>query len=45
MSPVAYRAHIVKEYPDTDKAQETVDILDFIEARCRALGVALEEQQ
>ena len=37
-----FRAHIAKEYPDTPKATETGDILDFIEARCRALGVALE---
>jgi hypothetical protein len=39
-----FRAHILDEYPDTDtdKARETGDILDFIEARCRSLGVALE---
>jgi hypothetical protein len=37
-----FRAHILAKYPDTDKATETGDILDFIEARCRALGVALE---
>ena len=37
-----FRAHILAEYPDTDKATETGDILDFIEARCRSLGVALE---
>jgi uncharacterized protein YjbI with pentapeptide repeats len=37
-----FRAHILAEYPDTDKARETGDILDFIEARCRSLGVALE---
>ena len=37
-----FRAHILDKYPDTDKATETGDILDFIEARCRSLGVALE---
>jgi uncharacterized protein YjbI with pentapeptide repeats len=37
-----FRAHILAEYPDTDKATVTGDILDFIEARCRSLGVALE---
>jgi uncharacterized protein YjbI with pentapeptide repeats len=37
-----FRAHILAEYPDTAKATETGDILDFIEARCRALDVALE---
>ena len=37
-----FRAHILAEYPDTGKARETGDILDFIEARCRSLGVALD---
>jgi hypothetical protein len=37
-----FRAHILAKYPGTDKATETGDILDFIEARCRALDVALE---
>ena len=40
-----YRAHIEVEYPGTDKARETSDILDFIEARCRSLGVALAAPQ
>ena len=31
-----FRAHILAEYPHTDKATETGDILDFIEARCRS---------
>jgi uncharacterized protein YjbI with pentapeptide repeats len=39
MSPEQYRAHIAAEYPDTDKARETADILDFIAARCRALRI------
>ena len=30
-----YRAHVAKEYPDTDKARETLDILNFFEARAR----------
>jgi len=40
-----FRAHIAKEYPGTPKATETGDILDFIEARCRAQSVALEPDQ
>lgn len=28
-----YRAHVDKEYPDTDKSKETLDILNFFEAR------------
>ena len=34
-----FRAHTDAEYPGTDKHRETNDILDFIEARARALGV------
>ena len=30
-----YRAHVAEEYPDTDKARETLDILNFFEARAR----------
>ena len=30
-----YRAHVAKHYPDTDKARETLDILNFFEARAR----------
>ena len=30
-----YRDHVAKEYPDTDKAQETLDILNFFEARAQ----------
>ena len=35
-----FRAHVASEYPDTDKAEETLAILDFIAARARALDVA-----
>jgi hypothetical protein len=28
-----YRAHVAKEYPDTDKARETLDILDYFERK------------
>jgi uncharacterized protein YjbI with pentapeptide repeats len=28
-----YRAHVAAEYPDTDKARETLDILDFFDGR------------
>ncbi|MCA6318747.1 pentapeptide repeat-containing protein, partial [Phenylobacterium sp.] len=28
-----YRAHVASEYPATDKARETLDILDFFERR------------
>jgi hypothetical protein len=31
-----YRAHVAAEYPDTDKARETLDILDFFERRAGA---------
>lgn len=41
-SVAEFRAHVADTYPDTPKAAETGDILDFIEARCRALGAALE---
>ena len=37
-----FRAHTEAEYPDTDKHRETNDILDFIEARAKALGVSVE---
>jgi hypothetical protein len=37
-----YRAHVAANYPDTDKAIETARILDYIEARARDLGIALE---
>ena len=31
-----YRAHVAAEYPDTDKARETLDILEFFERRAGA---------
>jgi len=37
-----FRAHADAEYPGTDKHRETNDILDFIEARAKALGVSVE---
>ena len=36
MTPDEYRAHVSAEYPDTDKARETLDIIDFIERRAVA---------
>ena len=38
MSVDEYRAHVAKEYPGTTKAAETLAILDFIEARFKAVG-------
>ena len=35
-----FRAHVADEYPGTPKAEETLAILDFIEARAKSLGVA-----
>ena len=40
MSVADYRAHVAEEYPDTDKARETLRILDYFDA-CSA---ALREQ-
>jgi uncharacterized protein YjbI with pentapeptide repeats len=37
-----FRAHVAVAYPDTDKARETLRIIDFIEGRAADLGVALE---
>ena len=37
-----FRAHTDAEYSGTDKHRETNDILDFIEARAKALGVSPE---
>ena len=34
-----YRAHVAAEYPDTDKARETLDILDYFEKRIEAQNV------
>ena len=40
MSPADYRAHVSSEYPNTDKAEETLAIIDYIEARAMKLGAA-----
>lgn len=37
MSVADYRAHVAKEYPDTDKACETLRILDYFDACSAAL--------
>jgi hypothetical protein len=34
-----FRAHVASEYPDTDKARETLRIIDFIEGRAADLGI------
>ena len=34
-----YRAHVAKEYPDTDKATETLAIIAFLEGRLESLVV------
>ena len=36
LTPDEYRAHVATEYPDTAKARETLDIIDFIERRAAA---------
>ena len=36
-SPEEYREHIAVQYPDTDKATETADILNLIELRASRL--------
>jgi len=33
MTILDYRAHVAAEYPGTDKARETLDILDYFEKR------------
>ena len=35
MTLAEYRAHVAEQYPDTDKARETLDILNYFEARAR----------
>ena len=42
MTVEAFRAHVAKEYPETDKAIETLAILDFIDARHAATSTVLE---
>ena len=34
-----FRAHVEAEYPGTDKADETLAILDYIASRAKAMGV------
>ena len=33
-----FRAHVADQYPDTDKAEETLAIIDFIERRAVSVG-------
>jgi hypothetical protein len=40
-----FRAHVASQYPDTDKAEETLAILDFIERRAVAVGAVKEAAQ
>ena len=42
MSPAEYRDHVAREYPDTDKAEETLAILDYIESRAVKLCAPVE---
>jgi len=37
-----FRAHVAAKYPDTEKATETLWILDAIERRAADLGISLE---
>jgi len=39
-SDAEYRDHVAADYPDTEKAEETLAILDFIEARAEAMGIS-----
>jgi hypothetical protein len=45
MTPADYRTHVSEEYPGTDKAEETLAILDFLELRAKQLGVAERTEQ
>ena len=38
-TPAEYRAHVASEYPGTDKAVETLAMLDFIDLRAAQLGI------
>ena len=42
MSPSEYRDHVAREYPNTDKAEETLAILDYIESRAVKLCAPVE---
>jgi hypothetical protein len=37
-----YRTHVLDSYPDQEKGAETLQILDFFEARMSSLGIAVE---
>ena len=41
-TPAEYRAHVAAYYPNTAKAEETLAILDFIEARAAVVCVKSE---
>ena len=41
-TPAEYRAHIGAEYPGTNKAVETLGIIEFIERRAREMGCTSE---
>ena len=38
-TPAQFRAHVAASYPDTDKARETLRLIDFIEGRAADLGI------
>jgi hypothetical protein len=40
-----FRAHVAAEYPGSEKATETLWIIDTIERRASDLGIALEAEQ
>jgi hypothetical protein len=40
-----FRAHVAAKYPGSEKATETLWIIDAIERRASALGIALEAEQ
>jgi len=40
-----FRAHVAADYPGSEKATETLWILDAIERLASALGIALEAEQ
>jgi hypothetical protein len=33
-----FRAHVASQYPDTDKAADTLEILDYLERRALRVG-------
>ena len=42
-TPDEYRAHVADDYPDTDKARETLDIIAFIERQAEGLPPPVAE--